>query len=69
MTVKTTAVVLAVLVAVAAAGDLVFPHHHPVFPWHRVPGFQAALGIVASMALVFVPKALGRLLQSPEDPR
>lgn len=68
MSAKGMLVVLLVLVVIAAAGDLVFPHSHPVFPWHHLPGFQAALGLAGAAAFVFVPKALARLLQSPEEP-
>ena len=58
-------VTLAVLVAIEAAFA---PHHHPVFPWHSVPGFQALLGVLSCLAVVKLSKLLGTAgLQRPEE--
>jgi hypothetical protein len=46
---------------------LLIPHEHPVFPWHRVPGYSAIIGLAGAAALVLLTKALGSLfLQRPE---
>ncbi len=41
---------------------------HPVFWWHRVPGFDAAFGIVACLMIIKGSKALAKhWLQRHED--
>jgi hypothetical protein len=43
------------------------PHYHPVFPWHFVPGYAAAIGLIGCIVVVQISKWLGRtLLQRPE---
>lgn len=60
------ATVLAVLVIAEA---VVAPHEKPVFPWHRLPGYAALIGIGTCLVVVVVSKALGRMfLQRPEEP-
>jgi hypothetical protein len=60
------AAVLAVLVMVEA---LFAPYEKPVFPWHRVPGYAALVGIGACLCVVVLSKALGRMfLQRAEGP-
>ncbi len=57
-----------VLVVLIAAELLFAPHHHPVFPWHHVPGFLGLVGLVSCLVVVKLSKALGKwLLQRPED--
>jgi hypothetical protein len=57
--------VLLVLVALEA---WVFPHYHPVFPWHFVPGYAAVIGLVGCIVVVQISKWLGNvLLQRPDS--
>lgn len=59
------AVALALLVLVEIVGAA---HHKPLFPWHSVPGFMAAIGLVACLTVVILSKWLGKaVLQRPED--
>ena len=40
--------------------DLFYPdHHHIVFPWHQVPGFDVFFGFVGCLALMIGSLALG----------
>jgi hypothetical protein len=58
------AVVLVALIAVEAT---VVPHEYPAFPWHRVPGYAAMIGLFACIFVVLLSKKLGAwLLQRPE---
>jgi hypothetical protein len=59
------AVVLALLVLVEY---VLVPHGAPRFPWHRVPGYAALIGLLACIVVVQLSKALGAwLLQRPEE--
>ncbi len=57
------AVVLASIVA-----ELAFHHlGHPVYWWHRLPGFDFVYGLAGCIAIVLVSKWLGKLfIQRPE---
>jgi hypothetical protein len=56
------AVVLLVLVEA-----FLIPHYEPVFPWHRVPGYSAAIGLFGAIMVVQISKWLGKVfLQEPE---
>jgi hypothetical protein len=47
--------------AIACLAEVFFPdHHHAIFPWHRIPCFDAAYGFVGCIAIVFVSKAIGK---------
>jgi hypothetical protein len=55
---------LAVLILVEA---LVFPYEDPVFPWHHLPGYSAAIGLVFAVLIVLLSKTLGAwFLQRPD---
>lgn len=57
-----------VLMILVVAEILGAPHHHPVFPWHRVPGFMAGIGLGACLVVVLASKQIGkRFLQRPEN--
>lgn len=59
---------IVVLVVLAVAEALFAPHHHPIFPWHYWPGFQAAIGLGACVVGVKICKTLGKwVLQRPEE--
>lgn len=63
---RVTWILVAILLALIAI-ELPFPHHAPVFPWHRLTGFHAYLGVAACVVVVIASKAIGkRLLQRPE---
>lgn len=62
--VRILAIVLAVLVVIEAA---VAPYPSPKFPWHRIPGYAAIIGLGGALLLVWLATALGRaFLQRPE---
>lgn len=61
-------ILTAALVALIAAEAAFAPHHHPVFVWHSIPGFQAVLGVISCLVVVKISKLLGRAgLQRPEE--
>jgi hypothetical protein len=61
-------IVLAVLLVALVAAELVFaPHARPTFPWHRVPGYSALIGLFSSLLIVQLSKWLGRLLLQRPD--
>ncbi len=44
------------------------PHYNPVFPWHFVPGYAAAIGVAGCLFVVRLSKWLGsNLLQRTVD--
>lgn len=56
-----------VLAALVGVEYLFTPHDHPRFPWHRLPGYAALIGLLACLLVVQLSKALGSwLLQRPE---
>lgn len=58
------AIGLVVLVLIEA---LFVRYDHPVFPWHHIPGYAAAIGLGSSIVVVLLSKKLGAwLLQRPE---
>jgi hypothetical protein len=60
------AMVAALLLMILLEATLI-PHYHPEFPWHFVPGYAAAIGLVGCIVVVQLSKWLGRvLLQRPE---
>jgi hypothetical protein len=63
------ALVLAgVLLLLVVLEAVVIPHYHPVFPWHPVPGYSAAIGLLGCILVVQLSKWLGKLfLQGPEE--
>ncbi len=65
---KATIWLAGVLVVLVVAEALFAPHHHPVFPWHRVPGFLAMVGLVSCIVVVKLSKAMGKWwLQRSEE--
>jgi hypothetical protein len=55
---------LAVLILIEAT---VYPQDHPVFPWHYMPGYSAAIGFIFALVVVALSKTLGaKFLQRPE---
>jgi hypothetical protein len=65
---RVTLVLLALLVVLVLLEALFFPYHHPVFPWHHVPGYSAAIGLVFAIAVVLLSKALGGWFLQRPDP-
>jgi hypothetical protein len=64
---RITVIMAVVLLALVAVEFLFVPHDHPRFPWHRVPGYAALIGLFACLFVVQLSKALGAwLLQRPE---
>jgi hypothetical protein len=64
---RVTVVLVGLLVALVLVEALVFPYDHPVFPWHHVPGYSAAIGLVFAVVVVLLSKALGEwFLQRPD---
>jgi hypothetical protein len=64
---RVSIVMAVVLLALVAVEFLVVPHEQPRFPWHRVPGYAAMIGLFACLIVVQLSKALGAsLLQRPE---
>ena len=57
---RLAALLAAGVVLLVLAEALFAPHHAPAFAWQRVPGHLAALGVLASMALVLLAKGLGK---------
>lgn len=42
--------------------DILFPdHHHAVFGWHKIGGFDAVYGFLGCLALIAVSLGLGKL--------
>jgi hypothetical protein len=66
---RTVAGLAAVLAALVIVEAVFAPYEKPLFPWHRLPGYAALIGIGACLVVVVVTKALGRMfLQRPEGP-
>jgi len=63
-----TWILCAALVLLVAVEWLFAPHHQPVFPWHGVAGYMAAIGLGSCLGVVVLSKCMGRLfLQRAED--
>jgi len=58
---------IALLVMIALEA-FAFPHYHPVFPWHFVPGYAAVIGLVGCIIVVQISKWLGKTLLQRPDP-
>jgi hypothetical protein len=64
---RVTLALAAVLVVLVLLEAFLFPYHDPKFPWHRVPGYSAAIGLVFATVVVLLSKALGEwFLQRPD---
>lgn len=64
---RVTAVLVALLVVLVLAEALFFPYHDPVFPWHHMPGYSAAIGLIFAILIVLLSKTLGAwFLQRPD---
>jgi hypothetical protein len=64
---RVTVVLGALLVVLVLLEAFLFPYHDPKFPWHRVPGYSAAIGVVFATVVVLLSKALGEwFLQRPD---
>ena len=60
-------ILTATLALLVVAEALFAPHHHPVFPWHHVPGYMGAIGLFSCLIVVWLSKRAGKLfLQRPE---
>ncbi len=61
--------ILSAALALLVAMEAVFARpHHPVFPWHRLVGYNGLIGLAGCIAVVLISKALGSIfLQRPED--
>lgn len=64
---RVTLALAALLVGLVLVEAFFFPYHDPVFPWHRMPGYSAAIGLVFAIIIVLLSKALGSwFLQRPD---
>jgi hypothetical protein len=64
---RVTLALAAMLALLVLAEALFFPYEHPVFPWHHMPGYSAAIGLVFALLVVLLSKTLGAwLLQRPD---
>jgi hypothetical protein len=64
---RVTLALVALLVVLVLVEAFLFPYDHPVFPWHHVPGYSAAIGLIFGVLVVLLSKTLGAwLLQRPD---
>jgi hypothetical protein len=64
---RVTWILVGGLVLLVLAEALFFPYEHPVFPWHHMPGYSAAIGLIFAVVIVLLSKALGSwFLQRPD---
>jgi hypothetical protein len=64
---RVTWILVGGLVLLVLAEALFFPYDHPVFPWHHMPGYSAAIGLIFAVVIVLLSKALGSwFLQRPD---
>jgi hypothetical protein len=64
---RVTLALVALLVVLVLVEAFVFPYKDPVFPWHHVPGYSAAIGVVFAVLIVLLSKTLGAwFLQRPD---
>lgn len=69
MNTRITIILAVTVVLLVVAEALWAPHHHPVFPYHHIPGFLATIGLAASIVVTLLAKTLGKkLLQRKEKP-
>lgn len=65
---RVTLILAGALLLLVLAEALAIPHYHPVFPWHSVPGYAAAIGLLGCIVVVQLSKWLGKaFLQQPEE--
>lgn len=60
---------LSLLLVLVVIHELFFAHYiHPVFRWHRIPGFYSLYTLISALAVIVISKLLGRYwLQKGED--
>jgi hypothetical protein len=64
---RVTLVLVALLVVLVLIEAFFFPYEQPVFPWHHMPGYSAAIGLVFAILIVLLSKTLGAwFLQRPD---
>jgi hypothetical protein len=64
---RVTLILAAALIAMVMLEAAAIPHYSPEFPWHRVPGYAAFIGLAGCIVVVLLSKWLGRtFLQRPE---
>jgi hypothetical protein len=64
---RVTLALVALLIVLVLVEAFFFPYDHPVFPWHHMPGYSAAIGLVFAVLVVLLSKTLGAwLLQRPD---
>jgi uncharacterized membrane protein len=64
---RVTLALVALLVVLVLVEAVLFPYDHPVFPWHHMPGYSAAIGLVFAILIVLLSKTLGAwFLQRPD---
>jgi hypothetical protein len=65
---RVAAILAAVLLALVLLEATLIPHYQPKFPWHHVPGYSAAIGLVGCLVVVLASKWVGsRFLQRPDN--
>lgn len=64
---RATFILSAVLIALVVI-DMLFVEHHVHFPWQKVTGYLAVIGLVSCIVVVILSKLLGKyFLQRPEE--
>jgi hypothetical protein len=64
---RVTWILVGGLVLLVLAEALFFPYEDPAFPWHHMPGYSAAIGLIFGVVIVLLSKALGSwFLQRPD---
>ena len=57
-----------VILALVVVSDFLVHREHAAFPWDHVPGFSALYGLVSSIVIILVSKAIGHaILMKKED--
>jgi hypothetical protein len=64
---RVTLGLVALLLVLVLIEAFVFPYEDPAFPWHHVPGYSAAIGLIFGALIVLLSKTLGAwFLQRPD---
>jgi hypothetical protein len=64
---KTIKRVVIGVMAVLVVLDIFIHRHHEYFFWDKLPGFNAVLGLIACVAIIYIAFGVGSLLQKKED--
>ena len=67
MNARVIGVLAGLVLLLSVAEGLFAPHYDPKFPWHRLPGFYALVGLGMSVVFIVLTKLGKGVLQRPED--